>query len=191
MSTLIINKPRELTIEQLLLLCKDGDSRAQKTLYERYADRMFRVAYRYVKNEFDAEDILINGFVKVFQNLCRMEYMGEKSLEAWIKRIVINEALMHLRKNNNFNLVEDTYANTVGEASTIHSELAAEEIYALILQLPIGYRTVFNLYVIEGYSHKEIAEKLNVSENTSKSQLSKGRALLRKILEKNGIHYEI
>ena len=179
-----------LAIEQLLHQCIAGDSRAQKTFYEHYANKMFRVCYRYVKNEPDAEDILINGFLKVFKHLPNLDYRGERSLEAWIKRIMVNESLMFLRKNANFRFVDDSQANHIGMSAEVPYKLAAEEIYSLILRLPVGYRTVFNLYVIEGYSHKEIASQLNISENTSKSQLSKGRALLRKLLEKNGIHYE-
>jgi len=180
-----------LAIEQLIHKCIEGDNQAQKQFYERFANKMFRVCYRYVKNEHDAEDMVINGFLKVFSHLNSFDYRGERSLEAWIKKIMINESLMFLRKNSKFKLVDDSYAANVGELEEISYQLAAEEIYALILKLPTGYRTVFNLYVIEGYSHKEIAEKLEISENTSKSQLSKGRALLRKILEKNGIHYEL
>ncbi|MDN5213816.1 RNA polymerase sigma factor [Fulvivirgaceae bacterium BMA12] len=191
MSTQYLENKTPLVIEQLIQDCIAGDNRAQKALYERYADKMFRVCYRYVKNEHDAEDLLVSGFLKVFNHLQNIEFRGERSLEAWIKRIMINESLMFLRRNNNFRNVDTSLVVNVGENATITNDLAAEEIYALILQLPIGYRTVFNLYVIEGFSHKEIAEKLDISENTSKSQLSKGRALLRKILEKNGIHYEI
>ncbi len=191
MSTQYLENKTQLVIEQLIQHCIAGDNRAQKALYERYADKMFRVCYRYVKNEHDAEDLLVNGFLKVFNHLQNIEFRGERSLEAWIKRIMINESLMFLRRNNNFRNVDTSLVVNVGENATVTNDLAAEEIYALILQLPIGYRTVFNLYVIEGFSHKEIAEKLDISENTSKSQLSKGRALLRKILEKNGIHYEI
>ena len=191
MSTQYLENKTQLVIEQLIQKCIAGDNRAQKEFYERYADKMFRVCYRYVKNEQDAEDLLVNGFLKVFNHLKNIDFRGDRSLEAWIKRIMINESLMFLRKNNNFRSVDSDLMTDIGENATVTGKLAAEEIYNLILKLPVGYRTVFNLYVIEGFSHKEIAEKLNVSENTSKSQLSKGRALLRKILEYNGIHYEI
>ncbi|MDW7694977.1 sigma-70 family RNA polymerase sigma factor [Flammeovirgaceae bacterium SG7u.111] len=171
--------------EQLIGWCKEGKASAQRTLYEQYAPKMYRLCFRYVKNEFDTEDVLVKGFMKVFKNLDRFEHRGNGSFEGWIKRIMVNESLMFLRKNNNFNLVSSTEASIVETGASVESELAAEDIYAIILKLPMGYRTVFNLYAIEGYSHKEIAEQLGISENTSKSQLSKARATLRKLLAKN------
>ncbi len=191
MNSSIIENRTQLVIEQLLQDCIAGNNNAQKEFYERYADKMFRVCYRYVKTEMDAEDLVVNGFLKVFANLNKMEFRGERSLEAWIKRIMVNESLMFLRKNNRFQMMSDSTAAHIEDNSNIIGDISAEEIYALILSLPDGYRTVFNLYVIEGFNHKEIAQKLNISENTSKSQLCKGRALLRKLLEKNGIHYDI
>lgn len=176
--------------EQLISRCKNGRSSSQRLLYDTYAAKMFRICFRYVRNEFDSEDVLIKGFMKVFKNLDRFEYRGEGSLEGWIKRIMINESLMFLRKNNNFNLVPSSEAQFVETEASADVNLAAEDIYALILELPTGYRTVFNLYAIEGYSHKEIANQLGISENTSKSQLSKARAALRNLLVKNGIQNE-
>ncbi len=179
-------------MDQLLIdLCKEGNARAQQALYEQMANRMFRVCYRYVKNEADAEDVLITGFTKLFQNIVCFEYRGKGSLEAWAKRIMVNEALMLLRRRHNFAKTSDQQAQQVESTDSVIDDMEAEEIYALILELPTGYRTVFNLYVIEGYSHKEIAERLQISENTSKSQLSKGRAMLRELLIKQGIHYEL
>ncbi|UZR92950.1 RNA polymerase sigma factor [Chondrinema litorale] len=176
--------------EQLIERCKRGDSQAQHVLYNRYADRLFRLCFRYVKNELDAEDVLVKGFMKVFSKIDLFEYRGKGSLEGWMKRVMINECLMLLRKQNNFNLVHDSEARLVETEARADSQLAAEDIFALVLQLPTGYRTVFNLYAIEGYSHKEIADQLGISENTSKSQLSKARAALRTLLAKNGIYDE-
>ncbi|MEN7547065.1 sigma-70 family RNA polymerase sigma factor [Rapidithrix thailandica] len=176
--------------QQLITCCRKNDSEAQKLLYEKYAPKMLRLCFRYTKNELDAEEVLISGFVKVFQHLDKFEYRGGKSFEGWVKRIMVNESLMLLRKRNNFNLVAESNAEQIEAQTYTDSNLAAEEIYALVLKLPTGYRTVFNLYAIEGYSHKEIAEQLNISINTSKSQLSKARAMLKKLLIKNGIHHE-
>ncbi len=167
-----------------------GDSRAQQMLYEQFANRMFRVCFRYLKEEWQAEEALIKGFLKVFQHLSQFEYRGDTSLEAWIKRIMVNESLMFLRKKHPYHLITETQADTMESDLAPDSDLHAEEIYALILQLPTGYRTVFNLYVIEGYSHHEIASQLNISENTSKSQLSKAKAALRHLLTKHGITHE-
>ncbi|MBC7920849.1 MAG: sigma-70 family RNA polymerase sigma factor [Ferruginibacter sp.] len=173
--------------EQLIRRCQAGDSRAQRTLYERFANRMFRVCFRYIRDELHAEDVLLKGFLKVFQHVETFEYRGEPGLEAWIKRIMVNEALMLLRQKHNFNLVTDTHAEQMDSGFSPDADLNAEEIYALILQLPTGYRTVFNLFVVEGYSHGEIAGQLRISENTSKSQLSKAKATLRILLTKHGI----
>ena len=151
---------------------------------------MYRICFRYVREELQAEDLLISGFMKVFKRLDQLEFRSEGSLEAWIKKIMVNESLMYLRKRYNFTLVTETEAHCLETGATIEAQLSAEEIYALILGLPTGYRTVFNLFVIEGYSHAEIAEQLGISENTSKSQLSKARAALRSLLLQNGFTHE-
>lgn len=181
---------QDLDEEQLIERCRKGDSRAQRVLYEHYSEKLFRLCFRYVRNEPEAEDVLIKAFMKIFSKLDLFDYRGKGSLDGWMKRIVINECLMLLRKNNNFNLVQDSEAKMIASNATAEGKMAAEDIYALVLQLPTGYRTVFNLYAIEGYSHKEIADRLGISENTSKSQLSKARASLRTLLAKNGIYNE-
>ena len=173
--------------QQLIRGCQAGDGRAQRTLYERFADRMFRVCFRYVRDELHAEDVLLKGFLKVFQHVGTFDYRSEPGLEAWIRRIMVNEALMLLRQKHNFSLVSETHAEQIAAADSPDADLNGEEIYALILRLPTGYRTVFNLFVIEGYSHGEIADQRNISENTSKSQLSKAKAALRHLLLKHGI----
>ncbi len=168
--------------DKLTQLCQNDDPKAQQVLYDRFAVKMFRTCYRYLKNEEDAEDVMISGFVKVFRNIGNFENRHHYSLEAWIKRIMINESLMQLRKNKQFTWVNDF--PEIKDTDTIlpDSNLQAEDLYALVRKLPPGYRTVFNLYVIEGYSHKEIADQLSISENTSKSQLSKAKAMLRRKL---------
>lgn len=176
--------------EELIEACKQGSASAQKALYQRFAPKMYRLCFRYVKEEMEAEDLMVKGFMKVFTGLEKFESQGEGSLESWVKRIMINESLMYLRRNINFNLVATTQAHGAETEELPDGQLAAEEIYAMVLELPPGYRTVFNLYAIEGYSHKEIALQLGISENTSKSQLSKARNALKILLAKNGMHYE-
>jgi len=179
-----------LSEERLTLLCQQGDQKAQRMLYDRYADQMFRISYRYIKKEYETEDVLAVGFVKVFKNIDRFEYRDKGSLGSWIKRIMINESLMYLRKKNPLNQALDTSEVQIKGGLDSDHELLAQDIYRMVRKLPPGYRTVFNMYVIDGYTHKEIADFLNVSENTSKSQLSKARGHLRKMLEKHGIENE-
>lgn len=175
--------------EQLIRACCKGKVKAQRELYDRFAPQMQRVALRYMRTEFDAEEAVVMGFTKVFTHLPKFEYRGPKSLEGWIKRIIVNEALMLLRKNSRFLAVDEEHADSPATATTPLAEasLEAESIHKLVADLPTGYRTVFNLYAIEGYSHKEIADQLNISENTSKSQLSKARKMLQRFLQENGI----
>ncbi|MDA0193772.1 MAG: sigma-70 family RNA polymerase sigma factor [Bacteroidetes bacterium] len=180
----------ELSEERLTHLCQQNDSKAQRVLYDRYADQMFRVCYRYIKRDESTEDVVTNGFIKVFLNIYRFEYRDKGSLNGWIKRIMINESLMFLRKKNPLFQAIDTADIQIKDSYQCDQELLAQDIYKLVRKLPKGYRTVFNMYVIDGYTHREIADHLNVSENTSKSQLSKARAHLRKMLGKYGIENE-
>lgn len=171
-----------MTEQELISSCKNNDRRAQKVLYERFAPKMFGVCKRYVKTIENAEEVLIEAFCKVFQKMDL--YSGEGSFEGWIRRIVINESLMFLRKNFRFNEHTDIDEMPVQAVNvTIEDELSANEIIALLEQLPLGYRTVFNLYVLEGFKHKEIAEMLNISINTSKSQLILAKKRLKELFE--------
>ena len=165
--------------KELIERCIEDDKIAQKKFYVLFAKQMFIHCYRYVKSKEDAEEIVSEGFIKVFQSLPRFEYRDVKSTEAWVKRIMINESLMFLRKKHT-PVVSPSIEPLATDEVRTEMDMDASDIYALILHLPLGYRTVFNLYVIEGYSHKEIAEKLNISESTSRSQLVKARALLKK-----------
>lgn len=131
----------------------------------------------------EAEDVVTEGFVKVFSKINTFEYRGARSFEGWIKRIMVNESLMALRKKKHVQVDIDNFVDIESGLMT-GSQLEYNEIIKVIHKLPKGYRTVFNMYVIEGYSHKEIANKLQISENTSKSQLSKARASLLKSLKK-------
>ncbi|MFD2570114.1 RNA polymerase sigma factor [Spirosoma soli] len=179
--------------QQLVEQCQRGNAFAQKRLFDQYANRLFRVSLRYVRNELEAEEVLMNGFLKAFRGIVDFTYRDDNGLEAWLRRIVVNEALQHLRANRSLPLfqAEETADVQPDPAPLPDAGLDVERIYGLIRELPTGYRTVFNLYVIEGYTHREIAEQLHISENTSKSQLSKARALLQERLIQYGYEAEI
>lgn len=173
--------------ETLVKKCVSGNAKAQKTLFDTYAPKMMGVSLRYMRDVASAEDVLQNGFIKVFNNLNKFDNRG--SLEGWIRRIVVNTALDEIRKNkkrqNDIDITESEYLSPQNDF--ILENLMAEDLMKLIQTLPEGYRTVFNLFAIEGYSHKEIADQLGVSENTSKSQYSRAKGFIRKLLEENGI----
>jgi RNA polymerase sigma-70 factor (ECF subfamily) len=179
-----------LTCEQLILQCRKGDKKAQKALYMAFSQKMYLHCYRYVKNRDDAEEIVTDGFVKLFENLQNFEYRDERSFEAWIKRIMINESLLFLRKKRQLIFIQSEKVEEVQADVSIDMNLRAEDIYKLILALPTGYRTVFNMFVIEGYSHKEIASLLNTTESTSRSQLTKARAMLQVLINQNNMRHE-
>lgn len=178
--------------QQLIEQCQLGNTFAQKRLFDQYANRLFRVSLRYVRHEPAAEEVLMNGFLKAFRAIGDFTYRDEAGLDAWLRRIVVNEALQHLRANRALPLfqTDDTADRQPDPQPLPDAGLDAERIYALICELPPGYRTVFNLYAIEGYTHREIADQLRISENTSKSQLSKARALLQTWLLTNGYERE-
>ncbi len=175
--------------QDLIKRCQNGERKAQELVYLQFSDSMFRISMRYVKNEEDAQDILVMAFNKVFKSINTFNYWGNGSFEAWIRKVVINEALMWLRKNHNFNLNENLDHITPEPDLSDLSRLEAEDILQMIFKLPTGYRTVFNLCVIEGYSHEEISQLLNISDGTSRSQLFKAKSLLKKMLTKEGYHY--
>ena len=163
--------------------CLEGDQRAQRKLFEMYAPKMMGVCLRYMKDHAQAEDVLQDGFVKVFTKL--EKYSGDGSLEGWVRRIMVNTALDHLRKSNKFNanVSMDEVGYKVESDADVLASLIEEDLLKLIQEMPTGYKTVFNMFAIEGYSHKEIGEKLGVSENTSKSQYSRAKAYLRTKVE--------
>lgn len=171
----------------LVKKCIDGDPRAQRELFEKFAPKMLSVCLRYARNTEQAEDVLQDGFVKVFIKLDK--YKGEGSLEGWIRRVMVNTSLDQIRKNIKFqdNMVLEDVEYKIENNSHILEGLAAEDLLKLINDMPAGYKVVFNMFAIEGYSHKEIAEKLGLSENTSKSQYSRARAYLKSKLEELGI----
>lgn len=163
---------------ELIESLKKGEAKAQKWIYDHYAAPMLGVCMRYVKNEMDAEEVMITGLVKVFQKVGQFENNG--SFEGWLRRVVVNEALMFLRKKEPLHLaIEKEHLHLAG-SDDADMALNEAELLQMLHELPVGYRAVFNLYAIEGYSHKEIADMLNITEGTSKSQLSKARTLLQK-----------
>lgn len=168
---------------QLVEACIRNERIAQRTLYEKYARRLFAIALRYMKNQDDAADVLQDAFVKVYKNIASFRF--DCPLEAWLKRIVINTALKALQKNKRMGFQEDVefYSNELSVEETGIQRLALEQLMELIHQLPDGCQTVFNLYAIEGYKHNEIAEMLGISEGTSKSQFSRAKSLLQEKLQ--------
>ena len=169
--------------ETFIHSCVSGDAKSQKQLFELLYAPLYRVCLRYLNHKEDAEDCLMKGFLKAFQNLDRFSYTGEGSLQGWFRRIMVNECLMFLRKKSSllFFPQEDELASSL--PAEVLQKIEAEVLYALVLQLPVGYRTVFNLFAVEGYSHKEIAGLLGITESTSKSQFSKARTKLKQLLE--------
>jgi RNA polymerase sigma factor (sigma-70 family) len=178
-----------MDIAELIKEARRGSPAAQKCLFDLLADRMLLLCRRYVKDREHSEEILLDGFYKFFKGLSVFTYEGDAALNGWLKKIMINECLMALRRKNAFTMVAESAAEEIPWHDDVMSKLSADEIFHLIVQLPIGYRTVFNLYVIEGMSHKEIAGLLGISEGTSKSQLSKARSLLQKMLLQKGTEY--
>ncbi|MDH5603434.1 MAG: RNA polymerase sigma factor [Cyclobacteriaceae bacterium] len=166
------------TEEDLIEQCIKGNAKSQKEIYDRYSSRMYGVCLRYIKNEQIAEDILISGFMKVYDKIHQFKFEG--SFEGWIRRIMVNESLSYLRQNKQMFIERDieTAGNLV-DFHTLDTHLEQEDLMKMIALLPDGYRMVFNLYAIEGFSHREIAGKLGIQESTSKSQLSRARAMLR------------
>ncbi len=163
--------------ERVIADCKKGKSKAQKELYDRHAPTMLGLCVRYIKSKAEAEDVMIAGFMKIFTNL--HQYEGKGSFEGWMKRIMVNESLMYIRRNKAMYVeVDIDHANKSPGSSWEHLKLETDDLLRLIESLPTGYRTIFNLYAIEGYSHKEIGEMLEISESTSKSQLSRARVIL-------------
>ncbi len=163
-----------------------GSKSAFKLLYERYSRNHFLTCIRYVKNRTDAEDMLQESYIKIFKDLKQFD-AKKANFSTWSNRVVINTCLMKLRKKNVLKDFENFMdrGNDIKIESSAIDNLSLQELTNVILQLPKGYRTVFNLFVIDGFSHKEIAEKLDISENTSKTQLSKARKNLQKILKPN------
>lgn len=164
--------------QELIKACLKGKRTGQKELYDKYAPKMFGICLRYAKNYHLAEDLLQEGFIKVFRNLDG--FRGTGSFEGWVRRIFVNTAIEHYRKNN---LLYSVSEPTEAEAGPVQNDamdnLSVADLLKLVNELSDGYRMVFNLYAIEGYTHKEIGEMLGISEGTSKSQLARARNILK------------
>jgi RNA polymerase sigma factor (sigma-70 family) len=167
---------------ELIEGCRRNDRTAQKALFDRMAPKMLSVCRRYVRDRMEAEDVLVVSFTKVFERIG--QFKGDGSFEGWVRRIVVNESLTYLRKNKGMYLETDL-ETAERESESVPSEngLEAEDLMKLIQELPAGYRMVFNLYAIDGFSHKEIAEQIGITESTSKSQLSRARLHLQARLQ--------
>lgn len=161
---------------ELINACRNSNRQAQQFLFQKTAGKMLSVVKRYITNSAEAEDVLMEGFVKVYTKLD--QYQGVGSFEGWIRKIMVNEALMSIRKNKDRFPVDIDVAFDLAHPDETLMQLGVQEIESLIASLPTGYRTIFNLYAIEGYTHAEIATLLDISEGTSKSQLSRARAQL-------------
>ena len=167
--------------DELIKGCVRRERNAQKRLYETFSSKMYALCCRYVKDSMEAEDVLVTAFTKILDRID--QYKGEGSFEGWIRRVVVNEALTYLRRNRSMYIeTELEAADREPDYQLISDHLEAEDLLNMIQELPAGYRIVFNLYSIDGYSHKEIADQLKISENTSKSQLSRARVFLQKLL---------
>lgn len=163
--------------------CIEDDRRMQEELYRRFSPRMYAVCLRYAGNAEEAEDILQDGFIKIFNKLS--SFRKEGSFEGWIRRVFVNTAIEHFRRKRYLQPVTEKEENTLeGNYLSVLDNLAERDILALVQQLSPGYRTVFNMYVVEGYTHKEIGEMLGISEGTSKSQLSRAKVILQQMVKK-------
>lgn len=175
------------TDEEWIDACKRGERLAQKWLYEKYSPKMYYVCLRYVGAKPDAEDVMHDAFVKVFSHISK--FRGDAAMQTWITRIMVNTAINAIRKSAKFAIKNDASKMQLADADD-HTEmvdvpetLSAQHVLQLITELPLGYRTVLSMYALDGYSHKEIAETLGITEGTSKSQLAKARRMLKNRIE--------
>jgi RNA polymerase sigma factor (sigma-70 family) len=169
--------------EDFIERCLNNDPKSQGELYKRFAPKMFGICLRYTRNRMEAEDILQEGFIKVFRYL--KDYRNDGSLEGWVRRTMVNTAINFYNKKAKYQKdisLDKTEPINHDEESAI-DKMSAKELLEYIQELPDGYKMVFNLSIIEGYTHKEIGEMLNISENTSKSQLSRARGVLQSKLK--------
>jgi len=175
MSPLSLNNHTE---KDLIAMCIDGDSYSCKQLFDMYSRKMMAICYRFARDRNEAEDILQEGFIRIFNKLSL--YSGQGALESWMRRVIINTAIKYKKRHiikHSYSDIDNVHA--LDTTPSVIDDISRDEILALVQSLPEGYRIVFSLYVIEGYSHKEIADRLEIGESTSRSQLVKARALLR------------
>ncbi|TDH28007.1 sigma-70 family RNA polymerase sigma factor [Segetibacter sp. 3557_3] len=175
------NVTLSLTQNRLIEDCIAGKRKSQKEMYDLFSSKMFAICLRYAKNQMDAEDILQEAFVKLFNNLDK--FRGEGSFDGWVRRIFVNTAIEHIRKRSLNTVVSEGLENSIADKYTTPLDnMFQKDLVKKANALSDGYRTVFTLYAIEGYSHKEIAGCLGITESTSKSQYSRAKALLRSVL---------
>jgi len=181
------NQKALMTDDILLQGCLKNNAASQKELYNRYSPKMMAVCYRFAQNREDAEDMLQEGFIKVFSQIHSFRNQG--ALEGWIRRIIVHTCINHLKKNKRFKeSVDLIHASLVKvREESVPSIVQAKQIIECIRSLPLGYRTVLNLYAIEGYSHREISEMLEIEESTSRSQYTRAKQMLEDVLLKKNI----
>jgi RNA polymerase sigma-70 factor (ECF subfamily) len=171
----------QVSEDELIQGCLKRERTSQKQLYDTFSSKMYGICYRYVKDPMLAEDVLVTAFTKIFEKID--QFKGDGSFEGWIRRIMVNESLTCLRRNRTMYVETDLEsADRQPDYDNLSDHLHVEDLMTMIESLPAGYRIVFNMYAIDGYSHKEIADHLGISENTSKSQLSRARVYLQKLL---------
>jgi len=174
------------TTDELVKRCKADERKSQELLYKQFASKMLGVCMRYATDRMEAEDMLQNGFIRVFQKIS--DYRGDGSFEGWVRRIMVHSSIEYYRKHHKMLQVVDieSAANEPSANAVAAANLDAKDLMILIQQLSPGYRMVFNLYAIEGYSHKEIGEIMGISEGASKSQLSRARTILKEQITRSG-----
>jgi len=172
-----------MDVERFLEGCRANDRKAQEMLYRSLASKMMAVCLRYANSQFEAEEILQAGFIKVFKNINQFAQKG--SFEGWVRRIMVNTAIEACRKITILQNIDEVNESEISASQSFEiDQMEVRDLLKIIQELAIGYRLVFNMYAIEGFSHKEIAEKLNISESSSKSQLSRARIRLQEKIKK-------
>lgn len=179
---MIINMPEKNNLKLIIERCQENDRKAQRDLYDLFSKKFFVICLRYSSDYSDAEDMLQEGFIKLYAKIGKYNHSG--SFAGWAGRVIANNCIDIIRKKPKLYAISDYHAESI-ETYTVNAldALMGEDILKVIQTLPTGYRTIFNMFIIEGYSHKEIAEKLEISASTSKSQLNRARKLLQKKLQ--------
>lgn len=172
-----------MSLEKLIQQCANNEPKAQEEIYRLFAGKLFALCLKYSRDRQEAEDNLQDGFITIFNKIGQFKHKG--SFEGWMKRIIINTALQKYRQKNVLNLVNEEIVAEEVQVEVEEEDVSLDYLLHIIQKLPNQYRLVFNLYVLDGYSHKEVAQELNISEGTSKSNLSRARNLLRKQIELN------
>ncbi len=178
-------------MNKLIRDLKKKKSKAQHLVFQQYGDYLYRICFRYMGNRDDAQDSLSKGFLNILTKISETNISDEKVLKAWMKKVIINQCLMELRKRKLFFLELELIEEIEESPIYADSKIIEADLVRMVFNLPTGYRTVFSLYVIEGYKHDEIAEKLGITVGTSKSQLRKARLQLQTMIAENEVNYNI